>query len=157
VLLFQVRSIPSCFSLLIKTLQKSLETSTSRSEELHQQVLLESKFLSRSTTRVAKTNAASTSQQGNNSNQRKRKVDKATMRCFNCKKEGHLVSDCLDPRCYTCAIQFAALADRKEHEKVVHKRQKKKKRDNDTIAVNLATTMETCGDCEMTKMHDYQM
>jgi hypothetical protein len=46
------------------------------------------------------------------------------------------VSDCLDPRCYTCTIQFATLADRKEHEKVVHKRQKKK-RDNDTIAVNL--------------------
>jgi hypothetical protein len=44
------------------------------------------------------------------------------MRCFNCKKEGHFVSDCLDPRCYTCAIQFATLADRKEHEKVVHKR-----------------------------------
>jgi hypothetical protein len=48
----------------------------------------------KSTTRVAKTNAASTSQQGNNSNQRKRKADKATMRCFNCKKEGHLVNDC---------------------------------------------------------------
>jgi hypothetical protein len=67
------------------------------------------------------------------------------MRCFNCKKEGHLVSDCVDPCCYTCAIQFAFLADRKEHEKVVHKRQKKK-RDNNNIAINLAT-METCGDC----------
>jgi hypothetical protein len=103
----------------------------------------------RSTTRVAKTKAASTSQQGNNSNQRKRKADKATiMRCFNCKKEGHLVSDCLDPRCYTCAIQFATLADRKEHEKkVVHKRQKKKRdNNNNNIAINLAT-MKTCGDC----------
>jgi hypothetical protein len=38
----------------------------------------------RSTTRVTKTNAASTSQQGKNSNQRRRKADKATMRCFNC-------------------------------------------------------------------------
>jgi hypothetical protein len=47
----------------------------------------------------------------------------------------------------TCAIQFATLADRKEHEKVVHKRQKKKQRDNDNIAVNL-TTMDTCGDCD---------
>jgi hypothetical protein len=56
-------------------------------------------------------------------------------------------NDCLDPRCYTCAIQFATLADRKEHEKVVCKRQKKKQRDNDTIAVNLAT-MDTCGDCD---------
>jgi hypothetical protein len=46
------------------------------------------------------------------------------------------VSDCLDPRCYTCAIQFVTLADRKDYEKVVHKRQKKK-RDNDTTAVNL--------------------
>jgi hypothetical protein len=88
----------------------------------------------RSTTRVAKTNAASTSQQGNNSNQPKRKADKATIRCFNCKKEGHLVSDCLDPRCYTCAIQFATLSDRKEHdEKVVHKRQKKKRDNNNNI------------------------
>jgi hypothetical protein len=110
----------------------------------------------RSTTRVAKTNAASTSQQGNNSNQRKRKADKATMSCFNC-KEGHLVSDCLDPRCYICAIQFATVADsRKEHEKVVHKRQKKKRDNNNNIAINLAT-METCGDVMMTKMHDYQM
>jgi hypothetical protein len=24
------------------------------------------------------------------------------------------VSDCLDPRCYTCAIQFATLADKKK-------------------------------------------
>ena len=40
-----------------------------------------------------------------------------------------------------------SLADRKEHEKVVCKRQKKKQRDNDTIAVNLAT-MDTCGDCD---------
>jgi hypothetical protein len=100
----------------------------------------------RSTTRVVKTNAANITQQGNNSNQRKRKADKAAMRCFNCKKEGHLVNDCLDPRCYTCAIQFATLADRKEHEKVVHKRQKKKRDNNNSIALNLAT-METCGDC----------
>jgi hypothetical protein len=59
------------------------------------------------------------------------------------------VSYCLDPRCYACAIQFATLADRKEHEQVVHnKRQKKKKQgDNDNIAVNLAT-MDTCGDCD---------
>jgi hypothetical protein len=72
----------------------------------------------------------------------------ATMRCFNCKKEGHLVSDCLDDsRCYICAIQFGTLADRKEHEKkVVHKRQKKKRDNNNNISINLAT-METCGDC----------
>jgi hypothetical protein len=77
----------------------------------------------RSATRVAKTNAASsTSQQGNNGYyQRIRKADKATMRCFNCKTEGHLVSDCPDPRCYTCTIQFATLAERKEHETVVTK------------------------------------
>jgi hypothetical protein len=29
----------------------------------------------------------------------------------------------------------------------MHKRQKKKQRDNDNIAVNLAT-MNTCGDCD---------
>jgi hypothetical protein len=57
-----------------------------------------------------------------------------------------LVSNCPDPRCYTGATQFATLADRKEHEKVVQKRQKKK-RDNDTIAESLAA-METCGDCD---------
>jgi hypothetical protein len=67
------------------------------------------------------------------------------MRCFNCKKEGHLVSDCLDRRCYTCAIQFATLADRKEHEKVVHKRQKKRD-NNNNVAINLAS-MEPLGDC----------
>jgi hypothetical protein len=73
-------------------------------------------------------------QKGNDGSQRQRKEDKASMRCFNCKEEGHLVSDCPDPRCCTCAIQFATfLADRKEHEKVVHKRQKKKC-NNDTIA-----------------------
>ena len=71
---------------------------------------------------------------------------------FNCKKEGQhsLVSDCPDPRCYyTSAIQFATLADRKQHEKVMHKRRQKKKRDDndDTIAANLLT-METCGDCD---------
>jgi hypothetical protein len=47
----------------------------------------------------------------------------------------------------TLAIQFATLADRKEHEKVVHKRQNKKQRDNDNIAVNLVT-MDTFGDCD---------
>ena len=32
-------------------------------------------------------------------------------------------------------------------QKVVHKRQKKNQRDNENIAVNLAT-MDTCGDCD---------